>query len=104
MKTYGMNKATEFTKKQISVIYRLAKTGELKVEKWIIKELYDLADYYGYDDNRSVEKLEGYVLDILKQVFDNNTVEAQELINKFTEDYYSRLGNKQQNKVDRTCL
>lgn len=99
-----MNKVTEFTKKQISVIYRLAKTGDLKVEKWIIAKLYDLADYYGSDDNRTVEELERYVLDILKEVFDNNTIKAQELINEFTEDYYSRLGNKLQNKVDRTCL
>lgn len=33
MRNYGANKATEFTKKQIGVIYRMAKNGELKVEK-----------------------------------------------------------------------
>lgn len=32
MKRYGSNKTTEFTKKQISVIYSKAKSEELKVE------------------------------------------------------------------------
>ena len=46
MKNYGANKATEFSKKQISVIYGMAKRVELKVEKWVMSDLYDLADYY----------------------------------------------------------
>lgn len=53
MKQYGLMKATEFTKKQVNVIFAKAKHGELKVEKWFISELYTLADYYNYDDNRS---------------------------------------------------
>ncbi len=33
---YGANKATEFSKKQIGVIFGMAKRGELKVEKFIM--------------------------------------------------------------------
>ena len=39
MRNYGANKATEFTKKQINVIFAKAKAGELKVESWIMKKL-----------------------------------------------------------------
>lgn len=35
MKNYGAMKATEFTRKQIGVIYSKAKKGELKIEKWL---------------------------------------------------------------------
>ena len=42
MKVYGTYFATEFTKKQINVIYGKAKNGELKVEKWFIRDLYEL--------------------------------------------------------------
>ena len=69
MKEYGANKATEFSKKQISVIYSKAKNGELKVEKWYMSRLYDLAEYYGYDYNRSVEFEERSILKIIESVF-----------------------------------
>lgn len=70
MRNYGANKTTEFTKKQIGVIYRMAKNGELKVEKWVISDFYDLADYYGYDDNRNVEASEKKIKKILDAVFE----------------------------------
>ncbi len=91
MKEYGAMKATEFSKKQIGVIYANAKNGNLKVEKWIMFKLYDLADYYGYDDNASVEYDERSVLLILDDVFAGRMAEAQERINDFTE------------RLDRTC-
>lgn len=56
MRRYGMNQATEFSKKQISVIYGKAKAGQLKIEKWLISRFYDLADFYGIDWNRGIEK------------------------------------------------
>lgn len=104
MKTYGMNKATEFTKKQISVIYGKAKRGELKVEKWIISEMYDLADYYGYDDNHSIADQEREVLNILKAVFEGTNEEAQELINEWTERMLERCSNKKLAQIDRNML
>jgi hypothetical protein len=36
MKQYGYQKATEFSKGQISVIYGKAKRGELKVELFLL--------------------------------------------------------------------
>ena len=47
MKQKGPYKSTEFTRKQINVLYGKAKSGELKVEKWVMKEFYDLAEYRG---------------------------------------------------------
>lgn len=104
MREYGANKSTEFSKKQISCIYGAAKRGELSVEKWIISDLYDLADYYGYDDNKSVERAEVKVLAILKAFFERNIAEAQELINEYTESKFANLASKAQNKVNRNIV
>lgn len=104
MKQYGANKATEFSRKQISAIYSKAKSGELKVEKWIMNRLYDLADYYGYDDNRSVERSEVKVLEILDAVFGGDLAKAQELIDSFTESEYNDLGIKAQKSANREMV
>jgi len=104
MKTYGPNKATEFSKKQISVIYGAAKRGDLKIEKWVIGEFYDLAEYYGYDDNHSVERAESDILDILDKVFAKDMTGAQELIDRYTEDNWNRMSAKYRAKADRTLV
>ena len=105
MKTYGNGmKATEFSKKQINVIYGKAKAGELKVEKWIINDLYNMADFYGYDDNRSVERAEADIIALIDKVFAGNLEEAQQLIDLYTEDSFNRLGIKAQKKANRSFV
>lgn len=104
MKRYGFNKATEFSKKQIGVIYANAKNGNIKVEKWVISEFYDLADYYGYDDNRGVEEQEQKILRILDAVFDRNYESAQRKIDLFTESAFNLMSSKYQSKADRSFL
>lgn len=104
MKQYGSNKATEFSKKQISVIYGKAKGGELKVEKWIMSELYNLADYYGTDSNKSVERAEAKIMSILNAVFSNDLEDAQDMINEYTENTYSNLGANFKKNIDRTFV
>lgn len=104
MRQYGINKATEFTAKQISVVYGKAKRGDLKVEKWFISELYDLADYYGRDDNRSVERMESEVQAILEAVFGNDLKKAQNLIDETSEEWFNLYGKKTQSKCDRTVF
>lgn len=104
MKAYGANKATEFSKKQIGVIYRMAKNGELKVEKFVMSELYNLADFYGYDDNHNVERAEAKVLGILESVFAGNVEDAQKRINDFTEWHYNLLSAKYQRNADRALV
>ena len=84
MKQYGANKATEFTKKQINVVYGCAKRGDIKVEKWVMKEFYDLAEYYGYDDNRNVESSEVKILAMLKAIFSRDYAEAQRIIDEYS--------------------
>lgn len=102
MKEYGSKKATEFTRKQIGVIYGMAKNGELSVEKWVMSDLYNLADYYGYDDNGSVAESEKKVLEILEAVFRRDTEKAQELIDKYTENTFELLSRKNRENADRT--
>ena len=104
MKAYGQFKATEFTKKQISVIYGMAKRAELKVEKWVISEMYDLADYYGYDDNRAVERAEAQILNILADVFAGNKADAQNKINAYTEENFKLMSKKAQDKANRSLV
>ena len=104
MKQYGNHKSTSFTKKQISVIYAKAKNGELKVEKWVMAELYNLADYYGYDYNGSIEYFERPVLNIIENVFKNNIEEAQEQIDFFRDSYLSSLTEKGKKDIDRNLI
>lgn len=104
MKVYGANKATEFTKKQISIIYGAAKRGELKLERWVASDLYDLADYYGYDDNGAVARAEVKVLAILDAVFGKDMAKAQELIDEYTESTFEALSRKAQDKANRSLV
>ena len=104
MKVYGSRKATEFTKKQIGAIYAKAKNGELKVEKWYMAHLYNLADYYGYDDNRSVEDEERSILNILALVFNNELSKAQEIITEQTDREINLLSRKRMLSADRSFL
>lgn len=104
MKQYGMMKATEFTKKQINVIFAGAKRGELKVEKWFIHELYILADYYNYDDNGNVARSEVQVMKILDAVFSNEIEKAQELIDYMENVWYSGMSRKNKAECDRNLF
>lgn len=104
MRQYGYHKATEFTKKQINVIYAKAKKGELKVEKWIANRFYDLADYYGYDDNRSVEDDERTILAILNNVFAGELETAQAQIDCYTKNTFNLLSRKGQQRVNRELV
>lgn len=101
MKTYGARKATEFTRKQIGVIYRTAKAGALNVEQWIMTEFYDLADYYGFDDNGSVAASEAKILAILEKVFAGKGEEAQALIDEYTASNLELISRKRKDSINR---
>ena len=105
MKTYanGM-KATEFSKKQISVIYGKAKNGELKVEKWMMSDMYNLADFYGYDYNANVSRFEQRVKRILEAVFAGDLENAQQLIDDYTAWLFDLLSIKAKKSADRTMV
>lgn len=104
MRRYGACKTTGFTRKQIGVLYRKAKDGELKIEKWVMSEFYDLADYYGYDDNGSIEECEQQIKQILDFVFSENMEEAQEAINEYTEEQYALMGRICKEQADRSLI
>ena len=104
MKQYGANKATEFTRKQIGVIFSNAKRGNLKVEKWMMSEMYNLADYYGFDDNGTVEAEEKEIRSILDSVFAGDMEEAQKKIDALTEKEFAKLGRKYQEAANRAYV
>lgn len=105
MKVYanGM-KATEFGKKQISAIYAAAKRGDLKVERWAMSDLYNMADYYNYDSNGNAARAEQKILAIIDKVFAGKMDEAQELIDAYTESTWTALGIKDQKKASRELV
>ena len=80
MKRYGMNQATEFSKKQIGIIFAAAKRGDLKVEKWYMGRLYEMADFYGMDENGSIAEEEQAIKRILDAVFAHDYETAQSRI------------------------
>lgn len=104
MRAYGYKKSTEFTRKQIGVIFANAKKGNLNVEQWVMKDFYDLADYYGYDDNRNVEHCEFEIKNILAKVFANDFKKAQELIDLYTTSNFDCLSYKLQKKANRNFV
>lgn len=105
MKTYANGrKATEFSKKQISVIYGKAKKGEIKVQRFVMSDFYDLADFYDFDDNGNVEFAERQIRIILDEVFAGNLERAQELIDGYTETLFNQLSIKAQKRANRELV
>lgn len=104
MKRYGLNKATEFTRKQINLAYRNAKQGNLKVEKWMMNRMYDLSDYYGTDDDGSIQKFEQRVKHILSLILEEDFENAQVQINNLTEWVFNSFTPKYQKRLDRNFI
>lgn len=104
MKQYGQNQSTEISKKQISCLYGAAKRGELKIERWMMSDLYDLADFYGIDYNGNIAKQERTVKSILDAYFSKNIEECQSLLNSYTNDLFSRLSHKTQDSCNRELV
>ena len=105
MKAYanGM-KATNISRKQIGVIFGKAKRGELKVQRFVMSDFYDIADFYNYDDNGNVERAEAQIRRILDEVFAGNDQKAQELIDSYTETLFNQLGVKAQQKANKNLV
>lgn len=89
MKNYGMKKATEFSKKQIGVIYRAYKEGSLKMKDETVKAFYNLADFYGFDDNGSVARDESIIKKTIESVISGDIKSAQKNIEEFEELHLS---------------
>lgn len=97
-------KATDLNKEQVGAIYRLAKSGEIRLEKWVAKNFYDIADYYGYDDNRSVESAEFKILKIVDAAIAGDIEKVQELVDKYTEATWALMGRKGRERASRELV
>lgn len=103
MKVYGNGcSATEFTSKQVNVIYGKVKAGELKIERWLMSNIYGMASFYGVDWNKSVEAEEMRIMDILGAVFKNDIEQAQKCIDSYADMQWRRLSLKKQREINRT--
>ena len=105
MKVYrnGM-RATGFSKKQINVLFAKAKNHELQIEAWFMKRMYSLADFYGYDENRSIEHEEQGILLIIEAVFSGDLEKTQSLINRETENIFDTFIPRYQKTFDKSYI
>lgn len=74
------------TRKQIDVIFSKAKAGELNVEKWMMKTLYQVTEIGSLPYTTYVE-----IKHILDDIFSGNISNAQRLIDEMTEEEYKKL-------------
>ena len=77
MEQYGANKKAEVNSK---LIYRAAKEGRISIPLWYFMEAKSVGEYYGYDDNRSIERAEGRFQIVTKALEEGNDIEAQRLV------------------------
>lgn len=101
---YGANKATEITKKQVNAIYAAAKRGDIKVERWLITEFYNVADYYGYDDNHTVEECERGLKLLINDLFSRDYKAVQKRIDEYTAELETRYSRKFRETADRSLI
>lgn len=96
MKTYknGM-KATEFTANEI---IELAK--RINIESWFYNHLMNLAKFYGHDDSKSVERVEGMIIAAISK---ESTVEAQQIMGRVAEMIINSYGLKRDD-LNRTIV
>ena len=94
------------TRKQANVIFACAKSGKIKLERWQMSSIYNLAnrssDEYIIDWNGSINKEVEIVRDILDCVFAGDYQKAQAKINGFYD--LANYGKKFRNKADRRLI
>jgi bisphosphoglycerate-independent phosphoglycerate mutase (AlkP superfamily) len=79
MKQYGANKKAEVNSK---IIYKAAKEGNITIPLWYFLEAKRIGDYYGYDDNRNIERYEGNFKMVTDAIEAENYEEAQNMIDR----------------------
>ena len=87
----------KITRKQIDVIFSKAKAGELNVEKWMMKTLYQVTEIGSLPYTTYVE-----IKHILDDIFSGNISNAQRLIDEMTEEEYKKLCKY--NELDRNMV
>lgn len=100
MKIYanGM-KSSNIKKSDLAPLYKKAKAGDVQVEKWFMSKMYDLAGFYGYDDNCTMQRFENRIERILSA-----KDELQTVINEMTELTLQEYTLKYQSKFDRSFV
>ena len=91
----GMS-ATCFTKRQVGLIYRAAKDGNVKIPMWVMTAMYDMAEFYGYS-NKTIEEAESLVEMAIEEAANREWSWLQEHVDEFAE-MYPQTGLKKTSK------
>ena len=86
MRRYGANKKAEVNSK---LIYKAAKEGNITIPLWYYLEAKSTGDYYGYDDNRSIERAEARFRMVTDAIEAEDYEEAQNIIEAQENSLYS---------------
>lgn len=95
---------SRLTRKQVNVVYANAKKGNIRVEKWMISQMYELADETEQiiDWNGSIGSKLDKCRMILDAIFANDYEKAQRIIDwAFDINLY---GRKTVERIDRTVI
>lgn len=91
MRRIGRNVQSEITRKQINAIYSANKKGNVNVEPFAMKWMYDFAGYTteAHSDSSAICEVimreEGQIRDIVEAIFNNDFAKAQAVIDEVTE-------------------
>lgn len=91
-------------KRNVGVLLNLAKKGEYNIEKWFASDINRLRTYYGYDDNRSQQRLAQSVDLIIQNAKVGNKQTAQRLIDYVTKSEYDLYTEKKRKSFDRSFI
>lgn len=95
---------SSITRKQVNVLFAKAKAGELKIERFAISAMYDLADGYFWEAGESMKEDEKNVKAAVNNVFNGKMSAAQDRINKYTAEIFGRCTEKKQAELNRAYV
>ena len=86
--------SSSISKKQVNVIFAKAKAGELKIERWVMRDFYSIVNFDGIDWNGSTARLSDDVSRILDNIFEGNIEKAQSRIDFYTKSTFDGYTDK----------
>lgn len=101
-KQYGARVAfTNEFKDNVKLLKQDAKEGNLQMESWFAKDISDTAYYYGYDDNRDVQRFAQSINGIVRTASTGDRVKTQREIKELQESRYNDYSPKYQQRLNR---
>ncbi|MCD8201971.1 MAG: hypothetical protein LUD47_07895 [Clostridia bacterium] len=85
---------TDVTRRQVNVIYAKVKAGELRAEKWVLNQMYKVADWcdYGRVDMYTFDRVrnaENEIRKVLGAIFGGKKREAQVMLDNLADEWHN---------------